>query len=78
MDNYKDIHLVIKAKECPYWDYDSQTCIHTCGGCDDLKYGNTIKTIHCGVMIEGNRYCMLDCDVYGEVLKLLDEVEYER
>ena len=70
-----DVHLVIKAEECPYWNYDNQTCTHTCGCCYDLENGNSIKTVHCGVMIDGNRYCMLDCDVYGEILKSLKKEE---
>lgn len=75
MDNYKEINLVIKAKECTYWNYDNQTCTHTCGGCYDLKKGNSINTIHCGVMIGGNRYCMLECDVYGEIIESLNRKE---
>ena len=75
MSNFKDIHLVIKAEECPYWNYDNQTCKHTCGGCYDLSYGNTIDTIHCGVMIDGDRYCMLNCNVHGEIIKSLRKEE---
>ena len=75
MSNFKDIHLVIKAEECPYWDYDNQTCRHTCGCCEDLSRGNTMETVHGGVMIDGNRYCMLNCDVYGEVIKSLRKEE---
>lgn len=75
MSNYKDIHLVIKAEECPYWNYDNQTCRHTCGCCEDLPKGNTVNTVHSGIMIEGNRYCMLYCDIYGEVIKSLNKEE---
>lgn len=75
MSNYKDIHITIKAEECPYWNYDNQTCRHTCHGCDNLPQGNTINTIHCGVMINGNRYCMLHCDIYGEIIKSLKKEE---
>lgn len=75
MSNFKDIHLVIKAEECSYWDYDNQTCRHTCGCCEDLPRGNTMETVRGGVMIDGNRYCMLNCDVYGEVIKSLRKEE---
>lgn len=75
MSNYKDIHITIKAEECPYWDYDNQTCRHTCGCCDDLPKGNTMDTVHGGIMIDGNRYCMLNCDVYGEIIKSLNKEE---
>lgn len=71
IENTHDIHLIVKAEECCYWNYENQTCVHTCGGCDDLSKGNTIDTVHCGVMIGGNRYCMLNCDVYGEIIKAL-------
>lgn len=70
-ENTHDIHLIVKAKECSYWNYENQTCRHTCRCCDDLPKGNTIDTVHSGVMIGGNRYCMLNCDVYGEIIKAL-------
>ena len=67
----RDIHLIIKAEKCPYWNYENQTCRHTCGGCEELPKGNTIETIQCGAMIDGDRYCLLDCNVYGEIIKSL-------
>lgn len=74
-ENTHNIHLTIKADECPYWNYDNQTCRHTCGCCDDLPRGNTINTVHGGIMIDGNRYCMLNCNVYGEIIQSLDKEE---
>lgn len=68
------IQLEVQAEKCPYWNYENQTCRHTCKGCEELPKGNTIETIQCGVMIDGNRYCMLDVDIYGEILKsVIDE-----
>ena len=63
------IHLVVETEKCPYWNYENQTNRHTCKGCEELKNGNTIDTVQCGIMFDGNRYCMLDVNVYGEILK---------
>ena len=71
----KDIHLIIQARQCPYWNYENQTCKHTCRGCDNLSQGNTIDTICCGVMIDGDRYCMLDYDINAEIIKSLERKE---
>ena len=75
MDNYKDIHLVIKAEECPYWNYDNQTYHHTCRDCSCLWEGNNIRNAQCGIMIGKDRYCTLDCNVYAEILKSLNKKE---
>lgn len=75
MSNYKDIHLVIKAEECPYWDYDNQTYRHTCRDCRCLWEGNNIQNAQFGVMIDDNRYCTLDCNIYGEIIKSLKKEE---
>ena len=75
MENYKEINLVIKAKECPYWDYENQTDGHTCSSCNCLWEGNNINNAQLGVMINGNRYCTLSCDVYGEIIKALNKKE---
>lgn len=74
MDEEK-IVITIKPDPCPYWNYKDQTYRHTCMGCWGLTEGNSMDTIQCGVMIDGNRYCMLDCDVYGEILKTLNKEE---
>lgn len=69
------IVLVLEPEPCCYWNFEDQTCTHTCGGCYGLSEGNSMDTIRCGVMINGNRYCMLNCDIYGEVLKTLKKEE---
>lgn len=71
MDNYKDIHIIIKAEKCPYWDFDNQKSKCTCNSCCDLPEGNDMDTIRSGVIIDGNRYCMLDCDIDGEIIRSL-------
>lgn len=75
MNNYREINLVIKAEECPYWNYENQTCPHTCRDCHCLREGNNINNAEFGVMIDGNRYCTLSCDVYGEIIKTLNKKE---
>ena len=66
------VNLQIDVKECLYWNYENHTCIHTCGGCMSLeREGNNIENIKCGVLIDKDRYCTLDVDIYAEMLKEL-------
>lgn len=68
------VNLQIDVRECSYWDYETHTCTHTCGGCEDLaSEGNNIENIKCGVLIGEDRYCTLDVDIYAELLKVIDE-----
>ena len=66
------IQIEVNAQKCPYWNYENQTCTHTCGGCEDLPKGNTIDTVQCGVMVDGNRYCMIGVDIYGKILEKVE------
>ena len=74
-ENTRDIHLIIKAEKCPYWNFDDHTYCHTCRDCSCLWEGNNIRNAYFGVMIDGDRYCLLDCNVYGEIIKSLKKEE---
>lgn len=69
------INLQLELELCPYWDAKTHTRTHDCNSCHCASEGNSIDNAQCGVMVGLDRYCMLDCDIYGEVVKKLEEVK---
>lgn len=67
------INLQLELELCPYWNNILHGSFHDCHGCRCASEGNSIKNAHQGVMVNGDRYCMLDCNIYGEVIKKLEE-----
>ena len=67
------INLQLELNLCPYWDIKTHISSHTCGSCHCTSEGNSIENAQLGVMVDGDRYCMLECDIYGEVVKKLEE-----
>mgnify|MGYP003293568488 CR=1 FL=1 len=71
-----NINLTVKAEECPYWNYDTHTCSHTCGSCTCMTEGNNMKNIRdSGVKIGKDRYCLIGCNVDAELLKRINAPE---
>lgn len=67
------INLQLELELCPYWDAKTHTRTHDCHGCHCASEGNSIHNAQSGVMVGLDRYCMLDCDIYGKVIKKLEE-----
>jgi hypothetical protein len=67
------INLQLELELCPYWDAKTHTRTHDCHSCHCASEGNSIDYAQCGVMVGLDRYCMLDCDIYGEVINKLEE-----
>lgn len=65
------INLSIEVDECPYWNYENHTRTHDCHSCHCYSEGNSLENAHCGVMIDGNRYCTLQCDIFAELVNVL-------
>lgn len=58
----------VNAKECSYWNYDDHTRTHDCNSCNCQSEGNTIDNVKYGIMVNRDRYCMLDADVDAKIL----------
>ena len=66
------INITVEAEPCPYWDYDTHTRGHTCGSCECFWEGNTIDNAKYGVMVDGDRYCMLGVKLYSKIVESIE------
>lgn len=62
----KKVNLQIEVEECPYWDYEKHISSHDCHSCNCEHVGNTWDNVDLGVMIDGDKYCTLECGVLVE------------
>ena len=67
------IDISVEAEKCPYWNYETHECGHTCGSCDCFWEGNNIRNVHYGVMIGPDRYCLLGSKIYPKILESVKE-----
>ena len=65
--------IEIEPDLCPYWDYSKGSADHTCHPCSCYQLGNMIGNIHYGLMIDGNRYCMLNHDIRAAIIEPCNE-----
>jgi hypothetical protein len=61
-ENKTKIMLSVEAEMCPYWDTESNRPTHTCYECAEPDN-------HLSVMIDGERYCLLEFDLAGKICK---------
>lgn len=64
---------IIAPRECPYWDYTKHTRTHDCSSCNCCIDGNNIENVKYGIMVDKDRYCMLEADVSALKLSTLKE-----
>ena len=65
------ITLEIEAEICPYWNYEKHTYEHSCHACHCALYGNTLRNAEHGVMIDKDRYCTLNADIYADMIEAI-------
>jgi hypothetical protein len=69
METTYPVHLIVEASECPYWNYNTHTSCHTCNSCTCVAEGNNLRNSEFGIMINNDRYCMLETRVRAELVE---------
>lgn len=65
--------IEIEPDPCIHWDYDKGEANYTCLPCSCLKNGNNLHNIHYGLMVDGNRYCMLHHNISTAMIEPVAE-----